>query len=57
MSEYQCLLHCASVYLAESRRRGHASFAHTLLAWAGNKRREAMQIQAVQSSQQMDLFA
>ena len=34
-------IHCARVYLSESRRRGRSQFAHLLLTWAGNARRRA----------------
>lgn len=43
-------IHCARVYLAESRRRGRQPFAWVLLAWAADARREAMR-------GQMELFA
>jgi hypothetical protein len=45
-------LHCARVYLAEARRRRGQRFAHTLLLWAGNARRRAMQ-----EPKQRDLFS
>lgn len=34
-------LHCASVYLAEARRRRGQRFAHVLLLWAANARKRA----------------
>ncbi len=36
-------LHIARVYLAEARRRRGQKFAVTLLLWAANARRRAMQ--------------
>lgn len=44
-------LHCARVYIQESRRRGRTDFAWTLLRWAANSRRRAMQ-----GPKQADLF-
>jgi hypothetical protein len=38
-------LHCARVYLAESKRRSSQPFAFTLLEWAGNARRRAVPAQ------------
>ena len=44
-------IHCARVYLAEARRRRGQKFAITLLLWAANARRRAMQ-----EPKQRDLF-
>lgn len=44
-------LHCARVYIAEARRRRGQKFAVTLLLWAANARRRAMQ-----EPKQRDLF-
>lgn len=40
----------AKVYLAESIRRGRQPFAFTLLTWAGNARRRAMETEQQQRS-------
>jgi len=45
-------LHIARVYIAEARRRRGQKFAVTLLLWAANARRRAMQ-----EPKQRDLFA
>ena len=45
-------IHCARVYIAEARRRRGQKFAVTLLLWAANARRRAMQ-----EPKQRDLFA
>ena len=45
-------IHIARVYIAEARRRRGQKFAVTLLLWAANARRRAMQEQ-----KQRDLFA
>lgn len=42
MTERATTIHCARVYLAESRRRGRQGFAFVLLDWAANARRRAM---------------
>ena len=47
-------IHQARVYLAESRRTRHRAWAFTLLEWAGNRRR--MALQAVSVPVQGDLF-
>lgn len=44
-------LHIARVYIAEARRRRGQKFAVTLLLWAANARRRAMQ-----EPKQRDLF-
>ncbi|MCK0507965.1 hypothetical protein [Aromatoleum anaerobium] len=50
------LIHCARVYLAQSRHftRRHRGFSFTLLGWAGNARRRAMAEKA--DPVQVDLF-
>jgi len=42
MTERKALLHCARVYLAQSRHftGRHRGWSFTLLAWAANKRRQ-----------------
>ena len=45
-------IHIARVYIAEARRRRGQKFAVTLLLWAANARRRAMQ-----EPKQRDLFA
>lgn len=45
-------LHCARVYLAETKRRRGQRFAHTLLLWAANARKRAMS-----EPKQRDLFS
>lgn len=42
MTERAAAIHCARVYLAESRRRGRQWFAFVLLEWAASARRRAM---------------
>lgn len=54
MTSRNDLIHCARVYLSEARRRRNQSFGFTLIAWAGNCRRKAMQIHEI--SAQGDLF-
>jgi hypothetical protein len=44
-------LHIARVYIAEARRRRGQRFAHTLLLWAANARRRA-----INEPKQRDLF-
>lgn len=41
-TERDAALHCARVYLIESKRRGRNPFAFVLLEWAANARRRAM---------------
>lgn len=41
LPDREASLHCARVYLTESRRRGRQPFAFVLLEWAGNARRRA----------------
>ncbi len=44
MTERQSCIHCARVYLAQSRHftSRHRGFSFTLLDWAGRQRRKAM---------------
>jgi hypothetical protein len=42
-TEREISLHCARVYIAESKRRGKTDFAFALLRWAANARKRAMQ--------------
>jgi len=44
-------IHCARVYIAEARRRRGHRFAFTLLLWAANARKRAMN-----EPKQRDLF-
>lgn len=49
-------IHCARVYLAESRKRQHQrAFSFTLLDWAGNARRRAAA--QPRDAMQTDLFS
>lgn len=55
MSERTTLLHCARVYLAQSRHftRKHRGWSFVLLEWAANKRR---QVAAMREPAQIELF-
>jgi hypothetical protein len=44
-TEREMAIHCARVYLAEAKRRtDNRDFCLTLLRWAGQARREAMNV-------------
>lgn len=47
MNERTACIHCARVYLRESRARrtSHRAFSFRLLEWAANQRRKSMPVQ------------
>lgn len=49
--------HTARVYLTEARNRRSSTFFWTLLRWAGNARRRAIEPAEVAEPAQLDLFA
>lgn len=55
MTERQSCIHCARVYLAQSRHftGRHRGFSFRLLDWAGNQRRRAMALRDAPAQQSL----